>query len=138
MRTLYDPVSASLYSGARAMLSDLAEERRLLLYSRRERSRIELLEEMGIAAHFEGAYFVDQKDAGNLQQILDTHGLAAEDCVVAGDMISSELTAAGELGIDTIWFKQQSFANNLLQLGYKPTHTVNSITEMHQLIKQLP
>lgn len=138
IRTLYDPVSAALYSGARAMLEDIAADRRLILYSRRDRSRAELLEEMGIDDLFESAYFVDQKNSENLAEILKKHDLKPEDCIVVGDMIASELAAAGELDIDTIWFKQQAFANILASLTYRPTHTVNSISDMHRLIKQLP
>ncbi|MDB5238102.1 MAG: hypothetical protein JWM46_372 [Candidatus Kaiserbacteria bacterium] len=137
IRTLYDPVSANLYNGARAMLNEVSEDRQLILYSRRDRSRLELLEEMEIADLFAGAYFVDKKDADNLRDILKAHSLTPETCIVVGDMISSELVAAGELGIETIWFRQQSFAS-VLGESYVPTHTVNSIAEMHRLISRLP
>lgn len=137
IRTLYDPVSANLYTGARSMLNEIAEDRMMLLYSRRDRSRLELLQELEIAHLFKGTYFVDQKCAQNLQEILSTHDLAPEECIVVGDMISSELAAAGELGIDTIWFKQQSFAHVLGDAGHQPTHTVHSIAEMQRLIRQI-
>ncbi len=137
IRTLYDPVSASLYTGVRSMLSDVSDDRRMILYSRRDRSRLELLKEMEIADMFEGAYFVERKGAENLQEILDKHSLQAAECIVVGDMISSELVAAGDLGIDTIWFKQQSFAQVLGGSEYAPTQTVHSISEMHRLLKQL-
>lgn len=135
MRTLYDPLTAKLYPGVSAMLSDLQEERTLILYSRKERSRFELLRELNIDACFDGAYFVDTKDATNLLNIMMTHDLSPQDCIVVGDILEAELCAGSELGADTVFLSQSGTrADSPLCM---PTHTVRSIDELHGLLKQV-
>src|SRR3989344_1861732 len=109
MRTLYDPMTAALYPGVSAMLENLHENRRLILYSRQEKSREELLEELGILEYFEATYFAEKKTADNLATILKKHEIEAEKCLVVGDMADAELSAGGEPGAETIWFRYGIF-----------------------------
>ncbi|MFA7310170.1 MAG: HAD family hydrolase, partial [Candidatus Paceibacterota bacterium] len=131
IRTLYDPVTTTLYPGVRGMLEDLGSRQQLILYSRKDHSRSELLRSTGIEHHFKTAYFVEKKDAKSLKRILNENDLSPDRCIVVGDMVTSELAAANELGIDTVWFRQQSFAKVLdLSASFDPTHTVRTIEEL--------
>ncbi len=139
IRTLYDPFTAMLYPGVSGMLDELQRSgRRLILYSRKERSRGEMLKDLGIAEYFEAAYFVDQKDAEGLKQLMDAHHVEPKDCIVVGDMLDAELCAGSELGADTVWIRPQSFANALADTPVcAPTHAVSSIEELRQLLQSI-
>ncbi len=138
MRTLYDPMTSALYPGVKAFLSDMRQERRLILYSRQQRSRDGLIEELGIEECFEATYFVETKTASNLKEILDKHNLNPHECIVVGDMISAEISAGSELGAQTIWFNQGMFAATASETAAcVPDHTVGSISELHRLLGTL-
>lgn len=138
MRTLYDPMTSALYSGVKAFLSEMKEERRLILYSRQQRSRDGLIEELGIEGCFEATYFVEAKTAANLRGILDRHNLHPAECIVVGDMIEAELSAGQELGTKTIWFNQGMFASVApTTASCVPDYSVGSISELHQLLRTL-
>lgn len=138
MRTLYDPMTSALYPGVKAFLADMQAERRLILYSRQQRSRDGLIEELGIEECFEATYFVEAKTAANLRGILEKHGLSPHECIVVGDMIEAELSAGHELGAKTIWFNQGMFASVAAATASNvPDHTVGSISELHQLLRTL-
>lgn len=135
IRTLYDPMSSSLYSGVGVMLEELAGRARLFLYSRADRGRVGLLREQGIESYFEAAYFVEEKSAENLRSITDKHSIDVASAVMIGDMPNAELCAASELGMLTVWVRGQ--AAIALEPACIPTHTVDSIAELHELLTSI-
>ncbi len=138
MRTLYDPLTASLYSGVKEMLDDVHESRCLVLYSRQDRSRAGLLKDLGIDECFEATYFSAHKSAEELRDILHTNELEPKHTIVVGDMVNSELCAGSEIGCDTIWFKSGMFDGMSGDVMCVPTHTISSIPALHELLRKLP
>lgn len=138
MRTLYDPMTSQLYPGVKALLAEMHGERRMILYSRQQRSRNGLIEELGIDECFEATYFVEEKTPENLKGILDKHEIDPHTCIVIGDMVTAELRAGCVLGAKTIWFNQGIFAESTTGTGLVPDHTVASIPELHKLLQELP
>lgn len=134
-RTLYDPESDALYEGVLAMLDELRTMRRLILYSKKEGGREDLLTRLGIEAHFEAAYFVDSKTADSVRDILARHELATDECIIVGDVITSELAAGREVGLETVWLRHGKFAN--LFRPFEPTHTTTTIAELRALLARI-
>lgn len=134
-RTLFNPDSGQLYDGASAFLESASASRDLFLYSKREGGRDSLLNDLGIAGFFKNVYFADKKDAESIRSIIKENGLTADQCYVIGDLITSELLAGHEAGVDTIWVRQGKFADQ--KGSFAPTHTVHSLEELHRLVDSL-
>ena len=132
-RTLFDPVTYTLYPGAGAMLDELRDKYRLFLYSRRGFNRHKLLEDLNILHCFEGTCFVETKTAENLRAFMNEHSISTDNAIVVGDAIWSELCLGQELGMRTVWFKQGAVPPGALPCV--PTHTVTSIPELHVLLR---
>ncbi len=135
-RTLFDPDTGALFPGVPELLEDIIKMRRLYLYSKREGGRDTLVNDLGIGDFFQHVYFTDRKDAESIRAILEEHNIAAKDCYVIGDLMTSELQAGHDAGVETIWVRQGKFADHMG--AFEPTHTVRSVAELHELLKTLP
>ena len=137
-RTLFDPTTYQLYSGVAGMLDDLRDKYRLFLYSRRSFDRGSVLEELGIEDYFEAAYFAVDKTPEGLLSICVTHKLDPAESLVIGDALWDELSIAHAIGAQTVWLKHGIFSHaSALATHFEPTHTVHSIGEMHELLREL-
>lgn len=137
-RTLYDPTVSALYSGVISMLEDLYTTTPLILFSKKGWDRTTLLKELGIVDYFAGTYFVDTKTTDKLQDILKAHSLEAKDTVIVGDMLTEEICAGHDLGMTTVWFQQSALGLvGESDRPYAPDHTISSIHEMRELLRNL-
>lgn len=137
-RTLFDPTIYALYNGVKPMLEELKERRPLILFSKKGWDRKKLLEQLGIGDYFSAVYFVEKKDAESLRSILREHSLVSSESVIVGDVLSEEICVGNELGMKTVWFQQARFGqvpNG--DIACLPHHTVRSIQELRDLLKQL-
>ena len=135
-RTLYDPEVDSLYPGAAQLLDSQSRSRTLFLYSRDEGGRDTLLEELGVMDAFSRIYFVSNKNAESVRKILTENDLSSEECIVVGDLMTSELAAGNEAGLETVWVKQGRFAD--VTSNFEPTYVVTSISELSTLLDRIP
>ncbi len=135
-RTLFDPDTGELFPGVLELLEAAAASRELFLYSKREGGRDTLINDLGIDHFFRKVYFADRKDGASVKAILDEHDVAVAESYVIGDLITSELQAGYDAGVETIWVRQGKFADR--EGSFEPTHTVRSIAELHELLKTLP
>lgn len=131
-RTLYEPDSGALFDGVPEMLEELKSEREMILYSKKEGGRDDLVEHLGISPYFKSVYFIEKKTTESVQDILQEHGLSTADALIVGDLITSELAAGHGAGIDTIWVRQGKFAD--VEGDFQPTHTVQNLTELRTLL----
>ncbi|MBI5644638.1 HAD hydrolase-like protein [Candidatus Kaiserbacteria bacterium] len=136
--TLFDYERGDLYSGVAHMLAELSKTRLLLLLSRQEGGRHDLISELGIAPHFAATYFVQRKTPEVLADILSEHDLKAGETIIVGDLPRSELAAGKALGAETIWIRQGRFFHEMPNESNRPTHIVESIEELHKLLSGLP
>lgn len=137
-RTLFDPTVYALYPGVKPMLEELAETKQLFLYSRKAWDRSNLLATLGIDRCFKAVYFVSQKTKENLGEILTEHKLTAAETMIVGDMLEDEVCVGSELGLRTVWFRQEIFAADPNREPVCiPDHTVSSIEELRDLLAQI-
>lgn len=111
-RTVYDPDSDSLIEGCREFLEVLrASNVRMVLLSRNEGSRADILERLGVAEFFSEKNFVDEKTAQVITDIIERAGVSPEATVVIGDYIYQDIRAGNQAGAQTIHFKRGKFAD---------------------------
>lgn len=110
-RTVYDPDSGSLTEGCRDFLEILRKSGiRMVLLSRNEGDRADILEKLGIADFFSEKNFVDEKTASVITSIIERAGVTAEDTFVMGDYIYQDIRAGNQAGARTIHYKRGKFA----------------------------
>ncbi|HEY4488395.1 MAG TPA: HAD hydrolase-like protein [Candidatus Paceibacterota bacterium] len=133
-RTLYDPIGDELYPGVRQMLEDLRGKTRLFIYSKRTGDRSGLMKRLQLGEHFEACYFHEHKTPENLSVLLTDHALTPQSCIVVGDLVDSELRAAGELGIETVWARHGIEPIELPPETHMPTYSADTMADLHKLL----
>lgn len=127
MRTLYDPDEDKLIDGALGLIQ--AAQRMgysLVLLSKTGAGRVDQLIDLGIVKYFNRIMLVNHKTLAMMQSFLTELGAIASDSFVIGDRAQHELRVGNAAGMQTIWYRQGKFAEEL-PIGYQPTHTINAL-----------
>ncbi len=96
--------SPELVDGAKAVLSELAEEHELVLCTKGDRSIQEgRIASSGLASLFSRIYIPAVKGPGEFSDILAKAGIDADHAISVGDSVRSDINPAIEVGMSAIW-----------------------------------
>lgn len=109
-RTLYDPDTEKLMEGADELLQRLSRRNiSMVLVSRREGAREEILSAFGISPMFNEVIFCEEKTDSLFREIIANYG--QKENFVIGDYLYQEIRAGNQAGATTIHFKKGKFAD---------------------------
>jgi len=132
-RTIFDPDTQELYSGAFELISVLSEKHELFLVSANEPGRKERLIKLGITDFFKKVVFTNDKSPELFREIIGEE----KNVIVVGDRIWGEISAGNQLGYITVWIKQGKFSMEMpITKKQRPKHVINNISELKEIIDQ--
>lgn len=136
-RTLFDPDKQSLMPGCLEILTSLSEEGfKLYLISMAADSRKELIERLDIAKFFQKVIFCEKKTLTLFEQIIDSEATIKNQSFIIGDRVTQEIRFGNELGLNTIWYRNGRFAEELPQImAEHPSYTVSDLNQIPSLIQ---
>jgi len=132
-RTIYDPDTGAMLSGAREVL-DALRTRSVPLYlvSKADESRPQLLEEMGVKDFFTESFFVERKDPTLFFEILKRAGVHPKQMYVVGDHLHKEIRCGNQCGMRTIWLKRGKFSD--LEPAMEADHPWQTVSDMSEVL----
>jgi len=135
-RTIYDPDSDCLISGARFVLRTLLRRGfSLCLISRAGKSRKELIENLGIGQYFARVIIAREKSKKDFERIAAPMAINRNLSFVVGDRVSKEIRIGNSLGLQTIWLKSGKFANEKPRTKVeRPTYTICTLREVLSVV----
>jgi putative hydrolase of the HAD superfamily len=135
-RTIYDPENSTLILGARQVLQSLQTSGvELVLVSKREAGRAEILENLGIRDLFTEVIFTNEKTARLFTEIIARCGHTPETTYVIGDHPYGEIREGNRAGARTIRFKQGKFATLKPEhADDEPWRTISDLSECIPII----
>ncbi|MEI7819022.1 MAG: HAD hydrolase-like protein [bacterium] len=136
-RTLYDPDSETLISGARELLKECrASGYQLVMIAKEADDRLDLIRSLGLDDLFDNLYLVAKKNLLLFDLVVGEHVHIFEvgQSWVVGDRVQSELWLGHQRGLKTIWVRKGIFANETPFGNTYPTHTITSLEEIYPLI----
>lgn len=94
------------------------------------------LDALGIRGRFDGIFVSDEigyakPDRRFYEYVFSRTGLCAEDCLVIGDSLSSDIRGANNAGIESIWYAP----NGGKPEGAVPDHIARSYTDILSVVK---
>jgi putative hydrolase of the HAD superfamily len=138
-RTLYDPDTSSLTSGAQLVLEDLSRDgyKMCLLSKKTNSNRETLIASLGIDKYFLDIQIVEEiKTEDDLRRCISKMALNASEIVVVGDRVRSELVLGKRLGMRTVWYRAGKFANETPRNSdEEPDHTIGHLEDIFKYIK---
>lgn len=131
-RTLFDPETGALVSGALSVLEHFyTKGYPLHLVSKREGGRDELIDDFDIRRFFTTVSFVEDK-AVPVQKIKEE---SEGEVYVVGDYLKSEIRAGNMAGATTIWLRRGKFMEVNPEHEHEvPNHTIGELEELFELI----
>lgn len=135
-RTLYDPDNNCLIYGARFVLRTLIRRGFLLyLVSRREKSRKELIENLGLEKYFSQVVIAKEKSKKDFQRITTGVAINLNLSFVVGDRVREEICIGNSLGMRTVWVMAGKFAHEKPKKKIEqPTYTVPTLRDVLSVI----
>ena len=131
-RTIFDPDSGALATGAKKVLRTLQTRGfALLLLSRKERGRKERVRTLDIERNFLGVYFVDEKTSQEFQRLFAAHSVSIPESYVIGDRLEEEIAIGNEFGLRTIWIKH---GDGEIESKIRPAFIAKSLSDVLKFI----
>ena len=132
-RTLYDPNTGALVEGASALLSDLSVEgNTLVLMSRIEPGRGDIIKELGIEKYFAEMRFVNSKSAEEFIALAKKYD--AKDVYIIGDYMYDEIREGNKAGFKTIQVLEHAIADlnpeSDLDVPWREARTIRHVREL--------
>jgi HAD superfamily phosphatase (TIGR01668 family) len=132
-RTIYDPEKGSLTEGVCQLLEDLYLRKKLCLISVGGREREQQIQDLEIEKYFVSTQVVHRKTQSHFRKCMQYMLLSAEEVVVVGDRVRSEIYIGNRLGMKTIWYESGIFRkelprNKLEQPDYR-------ITQLEEILR---
>lgn len=109
-RTIYDPDTNGLIEGARELLETLSAAMPVVLVSKKEEGREDLLELLNIRHYFKEALFTPEKSTALFLDIMRRFDATPHSTLIVGDHPQREIAIGNEIGARTVHFKQGRFA----------------------------
>lgn len=136
-RTLYDPDSQELISGARETLEFLKNKGlSLVLVGMGSREMYEEVERLGVKDYFSHINFLQERKHAALFAAFINQQSPGE-TVFIGDRVKSELAVGNSLGATTVWIKEGYFAAQEPESpAEQPTYTFNSLQEFKKFLER--
>ena len=109
----------------------------LHLVSMAAESRAELIKQLGIEHFFTSITLCKQKTSKLFSEIINTASAIPQHSYVIGDRVKKEIRFGNELEMQTIWYKNGRFAEELPEhILEQPTHTAIEIEEIWSFIQK--
>ena len=128
-----------LLDGAEQFLASLKERGRIYLITNgTPAAQYGRLESLGLRGFFDGIFVSDEigfakPDRRFFEYVLEKTGLGADECVVIGDSLSSDIAGAANAGLLSIWYDPSGKP----AYGVKPDHTAKTYGEILALLDSL-
>ncbi len=135
-RTLYDPDSKALVSGAQELIRYLNQKKfRNILVGKGGTDMYQEVKRLKIEKYFAKIIFKEgKKDIEIFSQFFSRNN--PKSTVVVGDRVRSEIEIGNKLNMTTIWIKQGKFSKELpLNETQKPTFTINSLNDLSNFFR---
>ena len=135
-RTLYDPDTDSLTPGTVAALDALTRAGyALVLVSRREAGREELLTRFDLTDRFAETFFVGEKSPSLFREIMAKYGAKPDTTLVIGDHPQEEIAYGNDVGAKTVRLMRGKFATmELLNEHDKPWRSIHKLSEIEAIV----
>ncbi len=125
-RTLYDPETKQLISGARAVLEDLFKRNvRIVLIGKGGADMDEVLDVLDARKFFANVHFVPAKSDELFEQYVSKQH--PETTLVVGDRAQGEIAIGKSLGARCVWVRAGEFSDEVPIAGLDPDETIDSI-----------
>jgi len=133
-RTIYDPDSKALCSGALECMQNLSGKYSLYLVAKGGIERKELIESLGIKQYFK---IVSVQPEKNVEQFIACKEDLPPDttwCVV-GDRVKKEIRYGNECGMKTVWYRSGKFAEEEPSEEIEqPDVTIDDLSDLEKII----
>ena len=138
-RTLYLPELQIIPGETLDLLRTLKKTGTLLaLISIQEAGREDIVEKYGLSSIFSVMKFVDKKDIDVFNEVLGSIGCSAEETIVIGDRIKSEIKTGNMLGIRTVWYKNGKFSGEFpTNKNETPTFTISRLNLILEILNNI-
>ena len=129
-----------LYKGVPELLKNLKKSYKIGTIANQSLGTEQRLKEFGIRQYFDlvvssAEEGLEKPDPKIFILALDRAGCKPEETYMIGDRLDNDIEPAAELGINTIWVRQGSFAYGSLELiKHKPVYIVDDIADILQLL----
>ena len=129
-----------LYKGVPELLKNLKKSYKIGIIANQSLGTEQRLKEFGIRQYFDlvvssAEEGLEKPDPKIFILAMDRAGCKPEETYMIGDRLDNDIEPAAELGINTIWVRQGSFAYGSLELiKHKPVYIVDDIADILQLL----
>ena len=135
-RTIYEPETNGLVPGALAMLQALSAVMPLVLVSKLEQGREEILSALGVDHFFKETVFTPAKSGRLFMDIIARHGAQPHTTYIIGDYFLEEITHGNNIGAKTIWLRRGNFAKHVPKRPEEEAwRTIEDLSEVEELVK---
>jgi FMN phosphatase YigB (HAD superfamily) len=132
-RTIYNPETKDLMDGARELLEALSASMPVVLVSKLEEGRSDLLDTLRIRDFFADVYFTPEKTLHMFCSIMRAYNASPHQTLVIGDHPHREIAIGIEIGAQTVHLKQGRFASLSYPKG-EPWRVVSHLSEIRALL----
>ncbi|MBI3103658.1 HAD hydrolase-like protein [Candidatus Daviesbacteria bacterium] len=132
--TIYNPYSSKLYPEVMDVLNFLAQKGlKLALISRSSNleARLEEFRDLNLRKYFRILEAVPVENKKEFTHLLKGLNVKAEECLIVGDRVKSEILEGNKIGARTVWVLQGEFLDETPESELeKPDYTINSLGEL--------
>ncbi len=132
--TLYDVDKDTLYPEVVEILRELQKRGiKLAVVSRAPNleERLKEFQDLDLNKYFQAIEVVLRGETKELQITLNKLGIKAEECLVIGDRVKSEILEGNKIGCVTIWIRRGRFSGEMPETDLeKPDYAINSLNEL--------
>lgn len=125
-----------VYEGVQELLEKLSHKYRLGVIANQSMGTEQRLIDYGIRQYFDvilssAEIGICKPDLEIFRIALDKAGCAPSEAYMIGDRLDNDIEPAGQMGMNTIWVKQSSFAyGNLKLIQHQPDYIVDNIFDI--------
>lgn len=135
-RTIYDPETNGLVPGAVPLLQDLSSRMPVVLVSKNEPGRGDILNTLGIGQFFAETIFTIAKSPELFMEIMERHGAQPDETLVIGDYITEEIAHGNSVGAQTIRLKRGKFKDHIPKRSEEEAwRTVEELSQIKDLLE---
>ena len=132
--TIYNPQTGKLYPDVINALNFLEQKGlKLALVSRASNleERLEEFKDLNLRKYFQVLEVIPVGNEKEFNHILQKLNVAAEECLVIGDRVKSEILEGNKIGAKTVWIMRGEFLDETPDNEMeKPDYTVLSLNEL--------
>ncbi len=134
-RTVYDPETGGLVPGALTLLQSLSARMPVVLVSKNEPGRGDILHAFGIEQFFAETVFTIAKSPELFAEIMERHSARPQETLVIGDYITEEIAHGNIIGARTIRLKRGKFKDHIPKRPEEEAwRSVEHLSEIEELL----